>query len=98
MKKRKKITAKLGLVLLLLAALAMVVLPFQAWATDDDFDDDGILNQYEGHCLPEIPAGHCVPTDPEIPDLFIQLVRAPMTFHASGKPFEFITAEQQFLI
>ena len=49
MKKRRKITARVGLVLLLLAALALVVLPFQAWATVGDIDDDGILDEYDGH-------------------------------------------------
>ena len=92
MKKRRKITAKIGLVLLLLAALAMVVLPFQAWATENDSDDDGILNELEGSCLPEIPTGACVNTNEQVPDLFIQLVPPPDgPSILPENPFELIT-------
>ena len=47
MKKRKNITAKLCLLLLFFAALAVIVLPFHAWAQELDSDGDGILDSEE---------------------------------------------------
>jgi hypothetical protein len=96
MKKRRKITAKIGLLLLLFAALAMIVMP-QAWATQDDIDDDGILNDFEGpgECLPfNDPPQLCIEGDPEKPDLFIQLVRTSPSMLPEN-PFEFITRETE---
>ena len=49
MKKRQKITEKVGLALLILAGLAMVFLPLKTWA--QDLDGDGILDDDEGVCL-----------------------------------------------
>ena len=92
MRKRKKITTKLGLLLLLLAALVMVMLPFQAWAQEADTDGDGILDNYEGLCLPE-SASNCGITNIGIPDLFIQLVKDSNSTLPEYL-FDFITAEQ----
>ncbi|MDA3916789.1 MAG: hypothetical protein PF690_07425 [Deltaproteobacteria bacterium] len=88
MKKRNNITAKICLFMLLLAFLAMIALPFQAWATDDDFDNDGLYNEdVESVCLPLLTdplstdpqAQECFATDPDRPDLFILLLRAEPT-------------------
>lgn len=97
MNKRKKITAKLGIMLLLLAALAMIILPLQAWATENDTDNDGILNDYEGLCLPLAQPSYCQPTIENVPDLFIQVRTAPdslLDLSHIEDYFNFITEEQ----
>ena len=94
MNKRRKITAKVGLVLVLVAALAMIVLPFQAWATDDDYDNDGVVDVGDGYCLPH-NAQNCAITDLTIPDLFVMLLSAEPSMLPQD-PFEFINREHEF--
>jgi len=84
MKKRNNITAKICLFMLLLAFLAMIALPFQAWATDDDFDNDGILDIHEA----------VLGTDKNKADLFIRLLN-PEDAPLPDNPFEFITKETE---
>jgi hypothetical protein len=72
MKKRTKITDKICLMLLLFAALAMIMLPFQAWAQDADSDNDGILDTEEGLCLPSSYPNLCSYSDSETADLSFQ--------------------------
>ena len=90
MKTRKKMIVKLGLGLLLFAALVFVVLPFQAWAAEDS-DYDGILDTDEGECLP-LDTPNCGFTNLSVPDLFVLLLRDPQTL-LPDKPFEFIDRE-----
>ena len=99
MKKRKNITAKVCLLLLFLAAIAMIVLPFQAWAQELDQDLDGISDMEESECL---PIGNntnlCINGDPLTPDLFIMLLKDPYYSLLSATLvddlFKFISDEQ----
>ena len=93
MKKRRKITEKVGLALLILAGLAMVFLPLKTWA--QDFDGDGILDDDEGGCLP-IGVNCAVFTNKLIPDLFVIRAIDPVNGFSllPPEPFEFITRTQ----
>ena len=81
MKKRQRTTTKVGLILLIFAVSAVAFLPLQTWAADcvdpADCDLDGILNAYEGECLPL--SSQCSVTNPTTnlnsADLFVILAR-----------------------
>ena len=90
MRKRRKTTQKVGLVLLIFAGLAMTFLPLPLWA--QDFDNDGILDNEEGDCLPQgTPCEN--PTSANIPDLFVIRNISPSDGESllPPEPFEFIT-------
>ena len=74
MEKRRKITLKVSLALLIIAGLSVAFLPIQAWA--QDADEDGILDELDGQevCLADVQVQGCIPTSRGIADLFIMLV------------------------
>ena len=83
MKKRQRIKTKVGLGLLLVAALALGMVPALAKAQEDS-DLDGFTDQQEidGIVLFD---GSTVSTDPTIADLFVILVRAqPVDLDGDG--------------
>ena len=98
MKKQKNITAKLCLLLLFFAALAVIVLPFHALAQELDSDGDGITDVEETLCNPiDNPAlgQQCLDATDGITDLYVMFVNeAPgQVPQLPANPFEFITAD-----
>jgi hypothetical protein len=109
MKKRQRKSTKIGLILLILAILALAFLPLQAWAAVDT-DGDGILDKDDstpnvlgdGDCLPKgsvcPDTGKNPNTDPNKADLFVILGR-PTTGSILNQfdfdPLEFIKNKAQ---